>query len=39
MRVAGLEEIVVQLGFIDRDQVMVLAKSLQKSGYGTIWPT
>src|SRR5882672_4742878 len=34
MKVACLEEIAFQLGFIDRDQIMVLAKSLEKSGYG-----
>jgi glucose-1-phosphate thymidylyltransferase len=34
MKVACLEEIAFRLGFIDRDQVMVLAKSLAKSGYG-----
>jgi glucose-1-phosphate thymidylyltransferase len=34
MKVACLEEIAFRLGFIDRDQVMVLAKSLEKSGYG-----
>jgi glucose-1-phosphate thymidylyltransferase len=35
MKVACLEEIAFRLGFIDRDQVMVLAKSLEKSGYGS----
>jgi glucose-1-phosphate thymidylyltransferase len=34
MKVACLEEIAFRLGFIDRDQVVVLAKSLEKSGYG-----
>jgi glucose-1-phosphate thymidylyltransferase len=34
MKVACLEEIAFRLGFIDRDQVMELAKSLEKSGYG-----
>jgi glucose-1-phosphate thymidylyltransferase len=34
MKIACLEEIAFRLGFIDRDQVMVLAKSLKKSGYG-----
>jgi glucose-1-phosphate thymidylyltransferase len=34
MKVACLEEIAFRLGFIDRDQVMALAKSLEKSGYG-----
>jgi glucose-1-phosphate thymidylyltransferase len=34
MKVACLEEIAFRLGFIDRDQVMVLVKSLEKSGYG-----
>jgi glucose-1-phosphate thymidylyltransferase len=34
MKVACLEEIAFRLGFIDRDQVMILAKSLEKSGYG-----
>jgi glucose-1-phosphate thymidylyltransferase len=34
MKVACLEEIAFRLGFIDRDQIMVLAKSLAKSGYG-----
>jgi glucose-1-phosphate thymidylyltransferase len=34
MKVACLEEIAFRLGFIDREQVMVLAKSLEKSGYG-----
>jgi glucose-1-phosphate thymidylyltransferase len=33
MKVARLEEIAFRLGFIDRGQVMVLAKSLDKSGY------
>jgi glucose-1-phosphate thymidylyltransferase len=35
MKVACLEEIAFRLGFIDRDQVTVLAKSLEKSGYGS----
>jgi glucose-1-phosphate thymidylyltransferase len=35
MKVACLEEIAFRLGFIDSDQVMVLAKSLEKSGYGS----
>src|SRR5947209_13545576 len=34
IKVACLEEIAYRLGFIDREQVMVLAKSLEKSGYG-----
>jgi glucose-1-phosphate thymidylyltransferase len=34
MKVACLEEIAFRLGFINRDQVMILAKSLEKSGYG-----
>jgi glucose-1-phosphate thymidylyltransferase len=34
MKVACLEEIAFRLGFIDRDRVTVLAKSLEKSGYG-----
>jgi glucose-1-phosphate thymidylyltransferase len=34
MKVACLEEIAFQLGFIDRNQIMVLAESLAKSGYG-----
>jgi dTDP-glucose pyrophosphorylase len=34
MKVACLEEIAFRRGFIDREQVMVLAKSLEKSGYG-----
>jgi glucose-1-phosphate thymidylyltransferase len=34
MKVACLEEIAFRLGFIDRDQVLNLAKSLEKSGYG-----
>jgi glucose-1-phosphate thymidylyltransferase len=34
MKVACLEEIAFRLGFIDRDQIMFLAKSLAKSGYG-----
>jgi glucose-1-phosphate thymidylyltransferase len=35
MKVACLEEIAFRRGFIDRDQVLILAKSLEKSGYGT----
>jgi hypothetical protein len=34
MKVACLEEIAFRQGFIDRDQVLSLAKSLEKSGYG-----
>jgi glucose-1-phosphate thymidylyltransferase len=34
MKVACLEEIAFRLGFIDRDQVLALAGSLEKSGYG-----
>jgi glucose-1-phosphate thymidylyltransferase len=34
MKVACLEEIAFRLGFIDRDQVLMLAKSLERSGYG-----
>ena len=34
MKVACLEEIAFRLGFIDRDQVLTLAGSLEKSGYG-----
>jgi glucose-1-phosphate thymidylyltransferase len=34
MKVACLEEIAFRQGFIDREQVLVLAKSLEKSGYG-----
>jgi glucose-1-phosphate thymidylyltransferase len=34
MKVACLEEIAFRLGFIDRDQVLALARSLEKSGYG-----
>lgn len=34
MKVACLEEIAFRLGFIDRDQVLTLATSLEKSGYG-----
>jgi glucose-1-phosphate thymidylyltransferase len=34
MKVGCLEEIAFRLGFIDRDQIMVLGKSLEKSGYG-----
>ena len=34
MKVACLEEIAFRQGFIDREQVLSLAKSLQKSGYG-----
>ena len=39
MKVACLEEIAFRLGFIDRDQVMVLAKSLEKVVTGIIWST
>ncbi|ABE63798.1 Glucose-1-phosphate thymidylyltransferase [Nitrobacter hamburgensis X14] len=35
MKVACLEEIAFRKGFIDREQVLCLAKSLDKSGYGT----
>jgi glucose-1-phosphate thymidylyltransferase len=34
MKVACLEEIAFRLGFIDRQQLLILAKSLEKSGYG-----
>jgi glucose-1-phosphate thymidylyltransferase len=34
MKVACLEEIAFRLGFIDRERVLALAKSLEKSGYG-----
>lgn len=34
MKVACLEEIAFRLGFIDRDQLLILAKSFEKSGYG-----
>ena len=34
MKVACLEEIAYRLGFISRDQVLALAQSLEKSGYG-----
>lgn len=34
MKVACLEEIAFRKGFINRSQVLVLAKSLEKSGYG-----
>jgi glucose-1-phosphate thymidylyltransferase len=34
MKVACLEEIAFRLGFINRDQLLILAKSLEKSGYG-----
>jgi len=34
MKVACLEEIAFRHGFIGRDQVLTLAKSLEKSGYG-----
>jgi glucose-1-phosphate thymidylyltransferase len=34
MKVACLEEIAFRRGLIDREQVLSLAKSLQKSGYG-----
>jgi glucose-1-phosphate thymidylyltransferase len=35
MKVACLEEIAFRRGFINRNQVLILAKSLEKSGYGT----
>ena len=34
MKVACLEEIAFRLGFISCDQLLILAKSLEKSGYG-----
>src|SRR5262249_43824702 len=34
MKVACLEEIAFRLGFIGRDQLVMLANSLEKSGYG-----
>jgi glucose-1-phosphate thymidylyltransferase len=34
MKVACLEEIAYRLGYISRDQILALAKSLAKSGYG-----
>jgi hypothetical protein len=34
MKVACLEEIAFRQGLIDREQVLSLARSLQKSGYG-----
>jgi len=34
MKVACLEEIAFRLGFIDRDQLLILAKLLEKSGCG-----
>jgi glucose-1-phosphate thymidylyltransferase len=34
MKVACLEEIAFRLGFIDREQVLNLAKKFEKSGYG-----
>jgi glucose-1-phosphate thymidylyltransferase len=34
MKVACLEEIAFRLGFIDRQRLLILAKSLEKSGYG-----
>jgi glucose-1-phosphate thymidylyltransferase len=34
MKVACLEEIAFGLGFIDRDELIALAKPLEKSGYG-----
>ena len=34
MKVACLEEIAFRLGFINRDQLLILARSLEKSGYG-----
>jgi glucose-1-phosphate thymidylyltransferase len=33
-KVACLEEIAFRLGFINRDQLLILAKSLEKSGHG-----
>jgi hypothetical protein len=38
MKVACLEEIAFRLGFINRDQLLILAKSLEKSGNGK-YPT
>jgi glucose-1-phosphate thymidylyltransferase len=35
MKVACLEEIAFRQGFIDREQLINLAKPLEKSGYGT----
>ena len=34
MKIACLEEVAFRLGFINRDQLLALAESLQKSGYG-----
>ena len=34
MKVACLEEIAFRLGFIDRQKLLILAKSLEKSGTG-----
>ena len=34
MKVACLEEIAFRQGFIDREQLIDLAKPLEKSGYG-----
>jgi glucose-1-phosphate thymidylyltransferase len=34
MKVACLEEIAYRLGFINREQLLTLARSLEKSGYG-----
>jgi glucose-1-phosphate thymidylyltransferase len=34
MKIACLEEVAFRQGFIDRDQVIALAKPLEKSGYG-----
>ena len=34
MKVACLQEIAFRPGFINRDQLLILAKSLKESGYG-----
>ena len=34
MKIACPEEIAYRMGFINRDQLLALAKSLDKSGYG-----
>lgn len=34
MKIACLEEVAFSLGSINRDQLLALAESLQKSGYG-----
>jgi glucose-1-phosphate thymidylyltransferase len=34
VKIACLEEIAFRQGFIDRDQVIALARPLEKSGYG-----